>query len=102
MPIPAIIGTVAKIAGPALLQGLLSKQPRQTANQQSQGQSQGIVQLPFSSNGMQRLGQQNYENTRMGMTDNPYYQQFLASQMQLPMMQQPPMQQPMMQSMKRF
>lgn len=61
-----------------------------------------VQQDPFLPNQMQRLGQQNYENTRMGITDNPYYQQFLASQMQLPMMQQPPMQQPMMQSMKRF
>jgi len=96
---PATIATIAKVGIP-LVASLFGKKSGGGGNQAPQQRQ--VQQDPFLPSQMQRQGQQGYQNTQVGLTDNPYYQQFLASQMQLPMMQQPQMQQPMMQPMKRF
>jgi hypothetical protein len=65
-------------------------------------QQKQIQQDPFLPSAMQRQGQQGYQNTQLGMTDNPYFQQFLASQMG--QMANPQMQQmkPQVPPMQRF
>jgi hypothetical protein len=97
---PATIGLIAKVGIP-LVAGLFGKKGGDSGGGQAPQQKQ-IQQDPFLPSTMQRQGQQGYQNTQLGMTDNPYFQQFLASQMgQMP---NPQMQQmkPQVPPMQRF
>lgn len=97
---PATIGLIAKVGIP-LVAGLFGGKKGGGGGGQAPQQKQ-IQQDPFLPSQMQRQGQQGYQNTQLGMTDNPYYQQFLTSQMGQPPNPQMQQMKPQAPPMQRF
>lgn len=83
MPFPALLAlapklaTVGKAVGPSLLQSLMGGAKAQ------QDQRQGAMVAPSQASFTptpQNNQQTQVQNTQMGMSNNPYYQQYLMSQ----------------------
>lgn len=72
--------TIAMVGVP-LLTSLFGKKSGGQPQQQAPKQIQNDPFLPSQMQRQGQQGQQGYQNTQLGITDNPYYQQFLALQM---------------------